>query len=377
MLLLVSCREPYDPEINQEDLGILVVEGHIETGGKATMIQLSTTGSLNDQRSPFMAISNAVVTIESQSGATYPLPAIADGQYSATYTLPNDDLYRLNIEISDQGLYQSEWLTPLITPTIEDIGVKRKDENERADVELYVSTHGEEDTRFFTWQYEETWIFNPALLTFLKFDPELDSVVYRDLRTERIDRCWRTEVSNTINIASSAQYQDDYIYEKVIQTMPFGSEKFTQRYSILVHQTAIPKEAFTFYETLEKNTNDMGDIFSPLPSNLNTNIHFQGNGDYKAIGMVTAGASASKRVFFDRLDIGHWIVSNPFYAGCALNYDTVSVAEAPQIFSSGREIPVVIIEGAVGGVAGYRGGSRRCTDCTLRGSNTQPDFWEN
>ncbi|AGA80156.1 DUF4249 domain-containing protein [Echinicola vietnamensis] len=375
-LLLISCREPYDPEINQEDLGILVVEGHIETGGRATVVKLSTTGSLNDVLNSYIPVSNAQVSIESQSGQTYPLPFTENGTYTQLHELSNDQQYRLNIDIPDQGLYQSEWLTPIISPAIENVGIKRED-NDRSATEIYVSTHGNEDVRYFAWEYEETWIFNPELRSFLKFDPEQDSVVYRDLSTERIDRCWRTEYSNTINIASSARFQDEYIYEKVIQEVPFGSERFTQRYSILVHQRAISQEAFTFYETLNKNTNDMGDIFSPLPSNINTNVHFQDNGSYKAIGMVTAGASASKRVFFDRLDIGHWIVTNPFYAGCDLIYDTIPVPEASNWFSSGRTVPVQIVEGGFGGIIGYRGGSRRCTDCTLRGTNVQPDFWAN
>ncbi|AWW29237.1 DUF4249 domain-containing protein [Echinicola strongylocentroti] len=374
-LFFLGCREPYDPEINTEDIGILVVEGHIETNGIPTKVNLSTTGSLNDYLSPFLAVSHAQVSIESQSGDTYPLPHIEAGTYSATYSLSNDDQYRLNIEVPGQGVYQSEWLTPLISPAIEDVGIKRKGED-RSDAEVYISTHGNEEVRFFTWEYEETWIFNPELITYLKFDQALDSVVYRDLSTERIDRCWRTELSNTINVASSAEFQDEYIYEKVIQTVPFGSEKFTQQYSIIVHQRAITQEAFTFYETLDKNTNDMGDIFSPLPSNLNTNIHYQGTGNQKAIGMVTAGASTSKRIFLDRLDIGYWVVSNPFYAGCALTNDTISVAEAPARFSSAGLVPVQVVENPLGGILGYRAGSRRCTDCTLRGTNLQPDYWE-
>ncbi|WP_200979551.1 DUF4249 domain-containing protein [Echinicola sp. 20G] len=370
--IMVSCREPYDPQIDQQDLGILVVEGHIETGEYPSIIKLSTTSTLNGESNGPSTISNAEVYIESQSGEIFSLPLTGEGVYSAEHNLSLNQDYRLHIELPDKGLYQSKWMTPINTPVIEDIGLTGGDYE---DVEVNVSTHGNEEAEFFVWEYEETWIFFPEIISFLRYDENLDSIVYRINPEDRIDRCWKSEYSDKVNVESSSQYQDDYIFQKHIQTIPYGSEKFSQRYSILVYQRAIPKDAYDFYEILRKNSDDTGDIFSPLPSNIGTNVFHQSDENLKAIGFVTAGSSTRKRAFFDRIEVGTWLVDIPYYAGCEIYYDTIPPNEVGERFNNNIDVPAMIVDGGPTGILGYRGASRKCTDCRLRGTNVRPDFW--
>lgn len=371
--VFMACREPYDPEINSEDLNVLVVEGHIETEGGSSWVSLSTTGSLDDYFNSYFPIQGAQVRILDQNNGSYTLDENNPGRYTGSPALSSDQQYKLVITTSENGTYESDWLLPIDSSPIDDIGYKP--EGGTQDLEVYVSTHGTEEAQYFIWDYEETYIFRAGIPCFYKYDAVRDTVVFRSNPADRIERCWRTEYTDLINIGSASQFAENFIFEKKIQHIPYGSEKMTERYSILVNQRAISREAYTFFNIMEKNTNDMGDIFSPLPSNLSSNLHHLTDPNKRVIGMVTAGNSVSMRVFFDRSEIDFWRVDNPYYAGCEMYDDTIKISEQRFWFQDLGANPVLVVEGPTGGILGYRGASVRCTDCTLRGVNVAPDFW--
>ncbi|MEJ7664694.1 MAG: DUF4249 family protein [Hymenobacter sp.] len=51
------------------------------------------------------------------------------------------------------------------------------------------------------------------------------------------------------------------------------SSKLYYLYSILVRQYALTPEEFAYWDKLRKNTENLGTLFDPLPSQLSGNVH--------------------------------------------------------------------------------------------------------
>src|SRR5690606_36528082 len=233
------------------------------------------------------------------------------GHYSLLEPLSESQDYRLRIQ-TDGQTYLSDWLTPLVTPEISEISFEKNE----GDVSIYVSTQGNDRAQYFMWEYEETWIYQSPYRSSYKYDLERMDVVPLDPDDPLTFRCWNTDRSKQINISSSELYQNDYIYQKELLRIGSLSEKLGERSSILVTQRAIHREAFVFWEAIRKNSNALGGIFSPLPSNISSNMHNIDDPQEPVIGYITAGKSAQKRQYINRRDVDPWRIVIADYHTC-------------------------------------------------------------
>jgi hypothetical protein len=173
------------------------------------------------------------------------------------------------------------------------------------------------------------------------------------------------------------------------------SEKFTSEYSIIVNQYALTADAYAFWVNLKKNTEQLGGIFDPQPSQINGNIHSLTNPSQTVIGYVSVGNVTSKRIFIKNQQLPAWIPTQP-YPNCGLDSvylrylppgATVPVNQENQRFNylkdGGIEDPLIPVGAIIfipiigpEEIIGHSGSSRECTDCTLRGTNKKPVFWQ-
>ncbi|PRY85324.1 DUF4249 domain-containing protein [Mongoliibacter ruber] len=370
LLIVLGCRDPFEPEIVSQDLALLVVEGYIEIDGDSEII-LSRTSTVRDTSNVRM-VTGARVYVSPESGNSFwdfDEAEDLNGHYSFTGNFEANQNYYLNILLPNGQMYQSELLTPVITPEIEELGWLRDD----GGVEIFVSTQGDTDAKYFLWSFNEDWIFFPGVSSFLIYE---DGGVRARTEEERVDRCWDATRQPRIVLQNSARFEGNLIVERELVRIPPLSEKLQRRYSIEVIQRAIDQDAFDFWEILRKNSDDIGGIFSPLPSLIGGNIHsIEGNSEENVIGHISMGRSARKRIYIDGTDVFPWRVEIPEYEFCNLSQDTIAVNLASSRFRSGLEIPArEVFQDFF--LIGYRSGSRACVDCTLRGSNVRPDFWE-
>lgn len=369
-LLIVcwSCKEPFEPEVSSVDHSILVVEGHIEVGGGETMISVARTRPVYDSLSS-MPIQWAMVSLEAEDGSSWSLHLQESGQYLLLEPLPESQNYRLRIH-TDGQTYLSDWLTPIITPEISEIDFEKKE----GDVSIYVSTQGNDRAQYFMWEYEETWIYQSPYRSSYKYD-SVEGDVVPLITNEFTFKCWNTDRSRQINISSSERYQNDYIYQKELFKIGSLSEKLGERYSILVTQRAIDQKAFIFWEAIRKNSNDIGGIFSPLPSIISSNVHNIDDPDEPVIGYVTAGKSSQKRQYIDRREVDPWRIVIEDYNNCFI--DTVIPRDYNAFFVESNFVPLspYCLEG--GGCIGYFTTTDYCADCSMRGGVLEkPEFWE-
>ncbi|HEX6891531.1 MAG TPA: DUF4249 family protein, partial [Chryseolinea sp.] len=81
-IVLISCVEPYEPDLKKETFDILVVDGYINTTENSATVRLSRAVPLDSEIEPSQEL-NATVNIEDEAGNTYSLYNAGLGVYFA------------------------------------------------------------------------------------------------------------------------------------------------------------------------------------------------------------------------------------------------------------------------------------------------------
>lgn len=376
-VLAWGCKKPYTPAVISSPNSYLVVEGNINTGTDSTVIQLSHTINLSAGNTAAPVL-NAAIAIQDDQNGTYNLTSEGNGAYSTgVITLDPTRTYRINITTSDGKNYVSDYVPATSAPPIDSIGFLVKSNG----IQLYVNTHDPRNaTHYYRWDYVETWEFHA------KFNSDYvsngDSIINRPT-SQQIYKCWTSNLSNDIELGSSAKLTQDVIYENPLVFIPSTSEKLEDRYSILLKQYAMTAAGYNYYTLLKQNTEQLGSIFDSQPSTLTGNIHCITDHTLPVIGYITAGTVQEKRIYINNGQLPlNWAATYPYDCeqDSALFNDprtlpkgqnTVSqlLVSVPNSFVPTEAITKMNV------VIGYEYSDRSCADCSLRGKTTPPGFW--
>jgi hypothetical protein len=364
-----ACRTPYDPEVPPGEVLLLVVEGYLDTEGMKSELKLSRTVPLSSAKSNTPEL-GAKIVLKGKSGGEFPLVEKGNGVYTFQRDLDERQIYVLEIILKSGERYVSEDMKPILTPEILDGGFKRDEER----VEVFVSTQGNAEADDFLWTFEETWIYRPRIRTSYIYVPELKDVRTRK-ESEQNSLCFKTETSPNIVLETSSRFQDQVVFQKTVTEIPKGDERIMERYSILISQKGIASKDVAFWETLKKNTEDIGSIFSPLPSLIGGNIKSADPNQNPAIGQVSLGVIRQKRIYINLDQVSPWNYIDPDFNDCVIGEVAVLRADYQAQFGNGSVVPArELMQGTT--IIGYYPASRRCTDCTLYASPVRPEFWQ-
>ncbi|MDB5016927.1 MAG: hypothetical protein JWQ84_1759 [Mucilaginibacter sp.] len=386
LTLIIGCKKTYNPVVTATNYNYLVIEGSINTGQDSTIITLSRTVTIASQTAlnPELA---AQVSVENNQSNVYLLKEMGKGRY-AIPALNLDTLhkYRLRVKTSDGKEYLSDYVTILNAPPIDTISYSAQSNG----LNIYSATHDPTNKiKYYRWDYQETWQFHSTYFSYFKSNG--DTVLARDLVNDNVYSCWQSDTSSTILLGSTAKLSRDIIVDNPITFIASTAEKLGTKYSILVKQYALTADAYSFYQNIKKNTEQLGSIFSAQPSEIPGNIHCITNLSEPVIGYISAGAVSSKRIFITNRQLPNWLPVNP-YPNCIL--DTALY----EYFPPGSKGPpinqvneFINFKKAIGNILipvssltqlfspkiiGYTAAQRECVDCTIRGTNKQPAFWK-
>ena len=401
MMAIAGCRKPYQPPEIATQGSYLVVEGMINSGTDSTFIKLSKTVPLL-AKTTVNAVLNASVTVESSGGASYALVSAGSGKYKCGgLNLDSTVKYRLRIKTAEGGEYVSDFVPVVNAPPIDTVSHAVQNKG----IQFYVSTHAPQNSaRYYRWAYQETWVYHSKYYSFFKSNG--DTVIDRNLVTDQVYQCWRSDTASTIFLGSSSGLSKNVVNNQPLGFVPSNSEKLdgsqsiideqfaptTTAYSMLVKQYALTADAYTFWQNLKKNTEQLGSIFDAQPSQFGGNIHSVTNPAEQVIGYISAGTVSSKRIFIKNQEIpAAWLPTNPgdkcvldsLYLHYLAPGATVAVNQENEYFNINRQgkyftqqIPVAVLINKYSQVIGHTGSSPDCVDCTLRGTNKQPAFWK-
>jgi len=365
--LLGGCIDSYLPDVPATTQSYLVVDGFINSQGSTTIKLSRSLGTASGSAIP--PETKATVYIQDDTGVRYPLAESPAGTYtSAVQTLNPTRQYQLRIATSKGRAYLSDLVPVKTTPPIDTVTWQPQG----AGIAINVSAHdATNNTRYYRWDYVETYQFTSAFRSTLEYVPSANTI---RPRTEDIYHCWRTEPSTVIKQANTTKLSQDVVAAYPVIEMPYN-EKLRIRYSVLVQQIAETQAEYEYWDTLSKNTQNLGTLNDPLPTQLTGNVHAVDNSSEPVLGFVSAHSVTQKRIFIDYNDLPRPLplIDNTSYSKCSV--DTVRPADALGIYKVGTYGPFLPEYDQRGRLLYYLSSTNVCIDCRLRGTNVQPSFW--
>jgi hypothetical protein len=367
VLLAIRCKDKFVPELDEAASNFLVVEGYINANGY-TIIDLGRTVPINDTTNR-KAEPGAKLEIIGDNNSTFRLQERETGVYqSDSLILARNVQYRLRITTNNGREYLSEYTPVKATPPIDNILWQLEDDG----IQFYVNTHDpQNNTRYYKWDYEETWEINSSFRSDYRYDGANNEVLPR--RSSQVDSlyyCWGFRRSTNLLLGSTIQLTSDVVNMQPLFFIPSSSIKTAVRYSLLLKQTSLERKAYDFYRLMQSNTESIGSVFDPLPTELPGNITCVDNPAEKVIGYVSASTVEEKRIFVTRNE-----AKSTYNPGCHTTYVINNRDSFALYFGSGGLVPYSGNGSPPAPIVGYYASENRCSDCRVFGSNIKPSYW--
>jgi len=368
LLSAVACRKPYIAPVQQQPNQFLVVDGLINASpGGVSRFTLSFSKSLGDTALQY-PVNNAELRIEGTDGSIYRLEALNDsGVYiSAPLQLSTSNNYRLLIRTADNRSYRSAFERVLIAPEIDSVNWEAN-----PDLSFFLYTKDPSNQQqYYRWEFEETYqttAQNPSFWAVVN-----GRIVQADASNQTAS-CWITDPSKELLIGTTTGLSSAVVFKAPLHTISKPDKRLSIRYSMLVRQYAITPEAYRYYRLMKQNSEELGGIFDPLPSQLNGNIQSESDPEEPVIGYIAVGQTTEKRIFVDNQELDNWPLITTGY-DCSVrnvpsNPTDYTIFNYPDpeygfwYFSSGQPPGLVLSK-------------KLCLDCRLSGgTNQKPSFW--
>ena len=380
-LMLASCVEEYTmPNFASDDFKPeLVIQGYV-LSGEESFIYLSETEPVYNEL-PSIPIKHAKIHIIGQNGyesqqAQYDAE---DNRYViAAETLPENSLYAVRVEL-DGKIYQSNFSAIIDSPEIDEVSYKE----EEYGISINVSTYAtKDDSPHYMWSYEEDWEFHASIDLLVPqggvFLYNKNKYTFENPKKNPYYYCWGHQNSSNIHIYSTGNLMQNTVKDKHILSIPADDIRISYIYSILMKQWSLTPEAYIYFQTLEKMTEESGGLFQVMPSELQGNVSCVSNPEVKVRGYITFANVKTKRLFIYASD----------FKDIAPEYDNCSVNLPPNPIYSGWQLGWMDHINYYGSVVFTKEGiidlnsvlySNTCVDCreTKGATKKRPDFWPN
>jgi len=213
--------------------------------------------------------------------------------------------------------------------------------------QIYVNTHDISKTsNFYRWNYSETWEFN------LPFEV-------------KNKRCWISGSSNEIFIKNASILNEGRVIGFPLNSIKDPIDKLSVKYSILVRQYSLNEDEYIYWESLKNTLEQMGSLYDIVPAIIPNNIYCLENPIEKTLGYFSVSAVSSKRAFIK----DHFSSYNLKYVDCISDSIVGTDPIPPGTW-------VIVDHSNLTPPVRYITSHKACADCTTRGTNIKPSFWD-
>ena len=368
LLFITACVEEYDPQLTKFE-NLLVVDGMITNDQGPYTVRLSLSSDV--QNPNWSPISGASVTIHEMNGTSEKLTETEAGIYSTQADgiqgIPGK-FYRIEIESQGES-YQSQF-EELKAPVELDTVYTRIEtrppgelHHEITGLQFYVDTKPAiSDSNYLLWLLEATYKYTSDLKIRFIFDGTLRPILNPDtLRT-----CWRTFMVPEIYTSQTATLSQNRIKKFPLQYVSTETRLLFIRYSLLVNQYTLSKDAWEFWDRVREQNEEQGGLYSQQPYQIEGNVANTHNADVVVLGRFTVAGLSKRRIFIDKPFLPFYFVVCEITEGDMEAFSTISLYP-PNTW------PVFATTSPEGGGALP---AQQCLDCRLNGGSTEkPDFW--
>jgi hypothetical protein len=368
-MVLISCVEPYEPELKEETFDILVVDGYINTTDNSATVRLSRAVPLDSEDPPSQEL-NATVNIEDDAGNTYLLYNTGSGVYFLNnLSLNYSAKYRVHIYSRADEEFVSDYVALTNSPPIDSVIWKP----DRDGISVYVNTHDPANqSLYYSWTFEETWEYTSSYFSSYKM---VDGEALLRYPEDYIYTCWLSERSTKILVSSTERLTENVVRDFPLTFLAAESPKLARRYSIDVHQRTLTKEEYDFWLQLEKKTESHGGHFDKMPTQVVGNIRSTNDTSSPVLGYFGGGSVSKQRMFIDFVDMPQYVQSVLRARFCTEeDVSSIPIEEIPGTPNSVLLIDPIYVQGV--GIVAYTTAAANCIDCRyFGGTNKKPDFW--
>ena len=318
-LILCSCITEYVAKNIDEVADVLVVEGIITDDESVITLSKSvsiTGGGFYDFP---ISIANANVYVECDDGTKtesgfYEPPDTLTGQHAyrvGRYTIKTGLLnlerkYRLKIEF-DNHEYVSDFSYPIKTPEIDSVFWMKKGLGQPVDI--LVATHSPiYEVLYYRWFFKEEWETHSVYKVTRCPVCEKHVLIYYDRHfCPRCGAemepypyyCWN--LRRVISFASSDRTVFGRVTDIITKIDP-TDRRLSVLYRVVVNQNAISKRAHDYYVNIRKNSENIGSIFAPTPSELRGNMVCTTDPRRPVIGYIEVSHTTQKTLYISESD---------------------------------------------------------------------------
>lgn len=358
-LIIASCVEKFIPEIYGTQY-LPVVDGLITNQPEVYTIRLNWSIPIWEKTSVPMAGCN--VTVRDDLGHVYQFTeSSTPGIYNSDNTAFQGVVgrkYTLHINTNNATpthySYESVPVEMKAVPPIdslfyEKVIIKEAATFAKEGCQIYLNTYDPDGgCRFYRWDYTETWKFQ---IPYYYIDNQV---------------CWISNNSKNINIKNTSALSEIRVTRHPLIFISNETDRLSERYSVVVNQYSLSEDEFTYWEKISEITQDVGGLYDITPSAIPGNMFCVEDPGEQVLGYFSVSAKTSKRVYIDEIIRG---LVNP-YKECPA--DTFGINEPIPGLNVYRWI---IYESRSSGIV-VTTNDHKCADCTVRGTTTRPEFWE-
>jgi len=374
---LCACKEKYLPEIKDVNPNYIVIEGFINTGGDSTIIKISRTFKL-ESKAVTSPERGAIVIVEAEGAASYTLPELLSKP--GVYAIPSisrdqTKKYRLRVRTKDNKEYLSDFVESKVSPPVEITYDFR-----HGNLNIYTNTHDATGkSQYYNYTYNETWQYRAPQESVIKIENK--QLVYRRYPQDDIYNCYHHLPSSKITLATTTRLTEDRLADNLIIEILPTSQKVKIEYSVLVKQTVLTRAGFDFFETLKKNTEQVGSIFDAQPSQIYSNIRCTTNGADVVIGFISAGTVTEKRILLVANNFPFNFEGRPFDQYCEDHAEILNTSQHQALLFDPAQtdyIPIQTYKDPWLHLPNNIIATKlwECADCRLQGgTNVVPPYW--
>ncbi|HTE33895.1 MAG TPA: DUF4249 domain-containing protein, partial [Chryseolinea sp.] len=288
--------------------------------------------------------------------------------------------YKLRILTQNEKEYESDFVDIRQSPPLDSLTKTELHEHDR--IGFYIYAHDpDNNTRYYYWTYDETYKYASLGISVYYF--ENGEIIPRKYAGE-LHECYKTIYNNNFYLGSTAGLSSDVVNRFPLMEIPQFSIKFYYGYSILLRQYAITDEAYSYFAVTKRNSENLGTLFDPIPSQPQSNLRCVNSPSTAVIGFFFASTVQKKRLFFTRQEIagpripfGNGVTYGPSeYSNNDCEGKLLTTEEMTAENLQGMLIYDRVFDRVTFELIGYGVSPEECLDCRFKGGVLEaPDYW--
>ncbi len=308
---LGSCIKEYNADFDETDEDVLIVEGSIISDTECKFL-LTKSISMTEVVPQLVdnLVSGATVSVVGDNGQTFKGRMNAPGDYRVDVGhLDTAHKYYLSISLPNNGgsesyTYESMPMTPLTTPSPTEFEYFLSQNKTKVDIYMSTDNPNSSEVTYFRWDYEEYWELNAPIHPTHEYNRKTEE--YQVITQDR-SRGWSYQLTHPVIIASNANYAKKGLTKYVLYTIDKDDNRFNTLYFTDVTQCCISKAEYQYIDALNKQSDEMGGLFTPMPSELPSNIVCT-KGNARVIGFIGVRANViHSQQYISGADVGYTI----------------------------------------------------------------------